>query len=887
MKRTLHSVIFLTSMLLLLFCLSGCSALEEMTEEPKETQSKPNIVYGKEYPRDCSITDCILLGPDTQPKENELLGTGGASGLLSEFALAKDGQDLQRAIHEETYTDERPCYLVCLFYGDFPSTDLLLETYLKFTLVTETGVLHDDNCVELLGDEYLTGVYADMSVNMNNPPDARLIISPGQDDRLSYGMVVIPFRPLYDGILYAHLSLEYVGKEHLSKIYIDEPAVAAIGNPPTIDTQVNIDNFSVNYLTEAAYNMGNYSDDDFTTAPSFSDSNICYMVMDFGYTAINDNDGTQSINIMACVPEAEILKATIEEAPTGKIEESVINNITSIYAKYSVPSTANSTKQVRMVVKLTSLSEGIASVDVFLVGVGTVQTTGHTHINTKLVVGTPALRYTLSSDGTYYVVSGLWKSNVPELTIPDTYSGLPVRELAPDFLQNNPFVSTITIGNNITHLPANVFDGCSSLQEIVIGTGIKELPKAFFSDYNTLRIVTLHEGLSRIPDSCFQHCISLVSVNGADAVTEIGASAFSGCRNLATLNCGPLSHIPDNCFQNCSSLVTIGGSDTVTEIGISAFSGCSSLEVLDFGTVTSLGEEAFRGCSSLTTIDTITVSKIPRYAFADCTRLLWFDLTGVTFIGERAFENCKSFDQIIIPDSCKFFDDNAFSGTSGVKHIYIGKELAPEYKHIYPDGLTSTLSLRFDDAFDGTSLESICVSDSSKYWYVSGNCLLRRPQLDDDGNIVNVLILGCSNSIIPNEVTHITPYAFQNCVGLTHISLPDTVKKLGGCAFMGCTNLQTVDLSDNLEYIGGSAFADCSSLQSITIPTGVKFIGITAFRGCTSLTDVIMRTSWYVTKSSYAPAKYLHVYSTADAAEWLTDTYCDYMFALEKYYFPY
>ena len=94
MKRTLHSVIFLTSMLLLLFCLSGCSALEEMTEEPKETQSKPNIVYGKEYPRDCWVTDCILLSEE--PELEKLLGTGGESGLLSDYAIKNDGKGLNR-----------------------------------------------------------------------------------------------------------------------------------------------------------------------------------------------------------------------------------------------------------------------------------------------------------------------------------------------------------------------------------------------------------------------------------------------------------------------------------------------------------------------------------------------------------------------------------------------------------------------------------------------------------------------------------------------------------------------------------------------------------------------------------------------------------------------
>ena len=49
---------------------------------------------------------------------------------------------------------------------------------------------------------------------------------------------------------------------------------------------------------------------------------------------------------------------------------------------------------------------------------------------------------------------------------------------------------------------------------------------------------------------------------------------------------------------------------------------------------------------------------------------------------------------------------------------------------------------------------------------------------------------------IPNSVSEIGRYAFQDCKGLTSITISGTVKKIKESAFIGCTGLTSVFITD-------------------------------------------------------------------------------------------
>ena len=99
---------------------------------------------------------------------------------------------------------------------------------------------------------------------------------------------------------------------------------------------------------------------------------------------------------------------------------------------------------------------------------------------------------------------------------------------------------------------------------------------------------------------------------------------------------------------------------------------------------------------------------------------------------------------------------------------------------------------------------------------------------------------GLTSITLPSGVTSIGESAFSGCRGLTSITLPSGVTSIGKSVFSGCRGLTSVTLPSGVTSIGESAFKDCSGLTSITLPSGVTSIGKSVFRGCCGLTSITL-----------------------------------------------
>ena len=81
-------------------------------------------------------------------------------------------------------------------------------------------------------------------------------------------------------------------------------------------------------------------------------------------------------------------------------------------------------------------------------------------------------------------------------------------------------------------------------------------------------------------------------------------------------------------------------------------------------------------------------------------------------------------------------------------------------------------------------------------------------------------------------------YAFQDCSGLTSLTIPSGVTSIGNQAFYDCSGLTSLTIPSGVTSIGNYAFYGCSGLTSLIIPSGVTSIGKWAFRGCSGLTSI-------------------------------------------------
>ncbi|MBR5062635.1 MAG: leucine-rich repeat domain-containing protein [Prevotella sp.] len=95
---------------------------------------------------------------------------------------------------------------------------------------------------------------------------------------------------------------------------------------------------------------------------------------------------------------------------------------------------------------------------------------------------------------------------------------------------------------------------------------------------------------------------------------------------------------------------------------------------------------------------------------------------------------------------------------------------------------------------------------------------------------------GLTSIVIPERVMEIGNYAFYGS-GIKSLTIGRKVKSIGSGSFSNCKNLTSVSLPGILTTVSSRLFLDCTSLTSVSFG-GVKTIEQEAFRGCTSLESI-------------------------------------------------
>ena len=234
------------------------------------------------------------------------------------------------------------------------------------------------------------------------------------------------------------------------------------------------------------------------------------------------------------------------------------------------------------------------------------------------------------------------------------------------------------------------------------------------------------------------------------------------------------------------SVITADMLEGYTTIGYSAFLACTGLTSITIpNSVTSIGDWAFSGCSGLTSV---TISG------------------GVTAIELGAFCGCRSLTSIEIPNTITSIGYNAFDGCSGLKSVH-----------------TSDIA-----AWCAISFENHLANPL----YYAHNLYLNSKLITD--------------LVIPNSVTSIGNYAFENCSGLTgELVIPNSVTSIGHSTFYYCRGLKSITIPNGITSIGTNVFFGCSGLTSVKIGNSVTSIGCSAFCYCTDLASVTIGDKTY------------------------------------------
>ena len=287
---------------------------------------------------------------------------------------------------------------------------------------------------------------------------------------------------------------------------------------------------------------------------------------------------------------------------------------------------------------------------------------------------------------------------------------------------------------------------------------------------------------------------------------------------------------------------------------------------------------SFRRSSITSVTIPSSVTTIGYDAFSYCRELESVTIgNGVEIIEYRAFSGCTSLKSVTIPDSittigyCAFYDcsslkyneydnvyylgnnDNPYFALIGAKESGITSCVINERtKVIADDALSCCYSLKSviipdsvttigEYAFNEcTRLESITVDeDNTAYKSIDGNLYTK------DGKTLIQYAIGktATSFTFPDSVTTICGYAFYGCSSLENATIPDNVITIGEWAYCGCDNLLSVVLGNNVTTIGDYAFEYCDSLESVIISNNVTTIGFAAFENCYSLESIIIPNS--------------------------------------------
>ena len=258
---------------------------------------------------------------------------------------------------------------------------------------------------------------------------------------------------------------------------------------------------------------------------------------------------------------------------------------------------------------------------------------------------------------------------------------------------------------------------------------------------------------------------------------------------------------------------------------------------------------------------------IDAYAFYGCENLSELTLgKNVSYISDSSFTSCTGLKSVTFNCISVSGNDNAFYNCGGVTALTLGDNVS---------SLNTALFSYF------TALDQITVDKDNTAYKSVDNCLI------DTEN--NMLILGCKNSVIPNDgsVTVIGPKAFKGCTGLTEITVPGSIIRIEQDAFSGCTGLKGVYTSDLAKWCEinfcstasnpiyyakklylsgetvtsliipntvtslGNAFSGCETLLSVTIPESIVSISSDAFKGCNKLVEVINKANFSVNVNDY------------------------------------
>ena len=271
------------------------------------------------------------------------------------------------------------------------------------------------------------------------------------------------------------------------------------------------------------------------------------------------------------------------------------------------------------------------------------------------------LTFSLINEDKEYSVIDCANSATGSLTIPASYEGLPVTEIAYGAFRDSA-ITSISLPESITVIEGYAFYQ-SDLTGITLPAALIYLGDAAFAYCSKLSgSVTIPIGITELSSGIF-YSTALEEVILHDAVTSIGYRAFLGTDITRITLPSSLKTIGQGAFRS-TDLKSLSLPEGLTSIGRNAFYACIALSgtVTIPSGVTEIPDRLFNSCPALTEVilhDAIT--SIGEYAFSDS------GINGITLpasllsIGGNAFRNTPKLAEVRLEGFAPSLSDTVFA----------------------------------------------------------------------------------------------------------------------------------------------------------------------------------------------------------------------------------
>lgn len=304
------------------------------------------------------------------------------------------------------------------------------------------------------------------------------------------------------------------------------------------------------------------------------------------------------------------------------------------------------------------------------------------------------LEFTLSADGTYYILEGMGTCTDVDLIIPETYNNLPVAEIGELAYNKRLNIKSVTIPRNITSIGRFAFSDCTRLEKVyfnaencadlaswgsdafigsggehgisvVIGKYVQRIPAHLFdwsasSVSRLVNVVSLtfeaDSVLKTIGESAFA-VSGLIEVNLPDSVELIGKDAFRQSERLKTVNLGNgVTSVEAGAFDSCGNLENISIPDSITRFEFNNFVYNENLKFNEYKNCLYLGNEQ----NPYTVLVDVATEEETSYEIHGDNKLVY----------NGAFAWCRKLESITIPKTVTEIENYAFYECENLKTVY-------------------------------------------------------------------------------------------------------------------------------------------------------------------------------------------------------------------------